>query len=227
MRWGGAGPEHPLCPQDTTDYVAYVAKDPINQRGDAGPGARRRDELGWGRCPSVGGEGQLGAIRGAAGDTGEASICPSVRPSARSLPHPGVLRRAGAERHQHGGTGLRAALQAVPAQPPQGGGAPGQVGLRLAWAPGPVRASPSLPGLGPGWAGCPQAASAPTTSCAGCWGWRSRRGGRTMRQASTTTITASRARSHPRGGSSTPGSGTARSWATSASSPPAPAPPAR
>ncbi|XP_040509636.1 SHC-transforming protein 2 isoform X2 [Gallus gallus] len=25
-------PKHPLCPQDTTDYVAYVAKDPINQR---------------------------------------------------------------------------------------------------------------------------------------------------------------------------------------------------
>lgn len=24
----------PLCLQDTTDYVAYVAKDPINQRGD-------------------------------------------------------------------------------------------------------------------------------------------------------------------------------------------------
>jgi len=30
-------PKHPLCPQDTTDYVAYVAKDPINQRGDADP----------------------------------------------------------------------------------------------------------------------------------------------------------------------------------------------
>ena len=25
----------PLSPQDMTDYVAYVAKDPINQRGEA------------------------------------------------------------------------------------------------------------------------------------------------------------------------------------------------
>lgn len=43
--WQDTGPELPLCPQDTTDYVAYVAKDPINQRGDAGPCAQ---EL-WGR----------------------------------------------------------------------------------------------------------------------------------------------------------------------------------
>lgn len=28
------GADVPLCLQDTTDYVAYVAKDPINQRGD-------------------------------------------------------------------------------------------------------------------------------------------------------------------------------------------------
>lgn len=42
--------ELPLCSQDTTDYVAYVAKDPINQRGDAGLEAlwMRRDALGAG-----------------------------------------------------------------------------------------------------------------------------------------------------------------------------------
>lgn len=71
----------------------------------------------WGAAP--------GGPRGVMGAWGSAeAVCPSVR----SLPHPGVLRGAGAERHQHGGTGLRAALQAVPAQPPQGGGTPGQVG---------------------------------------------------------------------------------------------------
>ena len=31
-----------LSPQDMADYVAYVAKDPINQRGEASGG-------GWGR----------------------------------------------------------------------------------------------------------------------------------------------------------------------------------
>lgn len=40
----------PLCLQDTTDYVAYVAKDPINQRGD--PSLRA-----WELCGALGGEG--------------------------------------------------------------------------------------------------------------------------------------------------------------------------
>ena len=32
-------PVSPLvsCPQDTAEYVAYVAKDPVNQRGEAAP----------------------------------------------------------------------------------------------------------------------------------------------------------------------------------------------
>lgn len=41
----------PLCLQDTMDYVAYVAKDPINQRGDSGLQAW---ELGAGGNPSWG-----------------------------------------------------------------------------------------------------------------------------------------------------------------------------
>lgn len=71
----------------------------------------------------------------------------AVHLSACSLPHPGVLRGAGAERHQHSGTSLRAALQAVPAQPPQSGGTPRKVGERES------RCSPTAPVLGtsPGW----------------------------------------------------------------------------
>lgn len=41
------GADVPLCLQDTTDYVAYVAKDPINQRGDT---ILHAWELGGGGC---------------------------------------------------------------------------------------------------------------------------------------------------------------------------------
>lgn len=48
-----------------------------------------------------------------------------------------------------------------------------------------------------GWAVCPQLP--PLRSAQGCWGWRSRRGGRMTRRPSMITTTASRARSRPRG----------------------------
>lgn len=92
-------------PQDMTDYVAYVAKDPINQRGEAQ----------W----------AVGPVESAS--AAEAALTLSRRPPPPSLPHPGVLRGPRPERHQHRGPSLRAALQTVPAQPPQGGRTPRKV----------------------------------------------------------------------------------------------------
>lgn len=68
--WGWVGLADvslPPCPQDMTDYVAYVAKDPINQRGEA----------------------RGGAVWAGAGPAGAASLVLLVTGS--SLSHPGVL----------------------------------------------------------------------------------------------------------------------------------------
>lgn len=55
LGWSGQAqltpPTRPLSPQDMTDYVAYVAKDPINQRGEAAVGSRGPRGLGLGSWP--------------------------------------------------------------------------------------------------------------------------------------------------------------------------------
>lgn len=75
-----------LCLQDTTDYVAYVAKDPINQRGDTSPqhlaALWRRDALGgegWRRKSLMGNtrgvSGWFCCSDGSVGETLKPSTC--------------------------------------------------------------------------------------------------------------------------------------------------------
>lgn len=79
--------------KDTTDYVAYVAKDPVNRRGIQ-PSCNCRLSL-------------FHLVWTATCSSQRALLIPS------SLPHPGVLWWPGPGRHQHDRPGLRPALPAV------------------------------------------------------------------------------------------------------------------
>lgn len=128
----------PMSPRTPSTREVMLAPVPRSYGEEEGgdEGWRRGSLLGLETAPS-GPRGVMGAWR------------KMLEPSVHSLPHPGVLRGAGPECHQHSGTGLRAALQAVPAQPPQGGGTPGQVGgwglsvHSLRRESGPSRVSPA------------------------------------------------------------------------------------